>query len=223
MNRRHRIGSAACALVAATAFAAAQPRHLSHRFDDPEQFARSFDDPERDEWQMPGRVIAELGIEDGDAVADIGAGTGYFTVRLARATPARVVYAVDIEPTMVEWVEKRAAGMGLSRVKGVLAAADDANLPEPVDVVLIVNTWHHIPNRTAYVSRLAGKMAPGGRLAIVDLRKGAPGAGPPDHFRFTPEEIGAELEPAGYELLASHEFLPRQHFLIYRAPERDRP
>ena len=75
-------------------------RHMEHRFDDPERYARSFDGPARDEWQMPGRVIAALNVAAGEAVADIGAGTGYFTLRLAEQTPARAVYAVDIEPAI---------------------------------------------------------------------------------------------------------------------------
>ena len=128
----------------------AHSRHLEHRFDDPERYARSFDDPARDVWQMPERVIAALDIAAGEAVADIGAGTGYFTVRIAEQTAARVVFAVDIEPAMVDHVRERAAEAGLAQVAGVLAAPDSPNLPEPVDVALIVNTFHHIADRVAY-------------------------------------------------------------------------
>ena len=190
-------------------------RHMEHRFDDPERYARSFDDPARDEWQMPQRVIAALEIAPGQVVADIGAGTGYFTVRLARETEARTVYAVDIEPLMVDYVRGRADEAGLGNVVGVVAEPDSPNLPEPVDLALIVNTYHHIPDRVAYFAALRDRMAAGGRIAIIDPRKGAPGGGPPDEFRFTPEEIGAELGRAGLELLDRHDFLPRQSFLIY--------
>ena len=218
---------AATALMAGRYPAAAQPeheeqrqeheagRHMEHRFDDPERFARAFDNPARDEWQMPRRVIAALDIVEGETVADIGAGTGYFTVRLAQSTPARAVFAVDIESAMVDYVRERAAGAGLDQVVGVVAEPDSPNLPEPVDVVLIVNTFHHIPDRVAYFSALRDSVAPGGRLAIIDPRKGVPGAGPPDEFRFTPEEIDAELGQAGFELLSRHDFLSRQTFQIY--------
>jgi ubiquinone/menaquinone biosynthesis C-methylase UbiE len=188
--------------------------HMEHRFDDPERYAKSFDDPARDEWQMPGRIIDALGLTAGQVVADIGSGTGYFTVRLAKATARPKVYAVDIEPTMVEYVRQRAAKEGLTQVVAVRASATSPNLPEPVDVVLIVDTYHHIPNRPAYFREIRKSMKPSGRLAIIDFRKGAP-SGPPEEFRFTPEQITAELKQAGFSLHTQHEFLPRQLFLIY--------
>jgi cyclopropane fatty-acyl-phospholipid synthase-like methyltransferase len=191
-------------------------RHMEHRFDDAERWAKSFDDPARDEWQMPARVIDALELEPGQVVADIGAGTGYFTVRLAKAPAAPRVYAVDIEASMVNYVRQRAAKEGLRNVVAVQAAADRTNLPEAVDLVLIVDTYHHIPARAAYFTGLKKQMKPGARLAIVDFRKDAP-EGPPKEFRFTPEEIGKELAQAGFVLQARHEFLPRQIFLIYRA------
>ncbi len=192
-------------------------RHMEHRFDDPERYAQSFDDPARDAWQMPQRVIAALEVGAGQVVADIGAGTGYFTERLARDTAARTVYAVDIEPLMVDYVRRRAEAAGLGNVVGVVADPASPNLPEAADLVLIVNTYHHIPDRVAYFAALRDGMAPGGRVAIIDPRKGAPGGGPPDEFRFTPEEIGDELGRAGFELLTRHDFLPRQSFLVYGA------
>ena len=136
-------------------------RHMEHRFDDPERYAQSFDAPERDAWQMPEQVIAALEIAPGAAVADIGAGTGYFTVRLARDTAAATVYAVDIEASMVDYVRRRAAEAGLGNVLGVVADPDSPNLPAPVDLVLIVNTYHHIPERVAYFTALRSHLAPG--------------------------------------------------------------
>jgi ubiquinone/menaquinone biosynthesis C-methylase UbiE len=188
--------------------------HMEHRFDDPERYAKSFDDPARDEWQMPGRVIETLALAPGQLVADIGAGTGYFTVRLAAAAARPTVYAVDIEKSMVEYVRQRAAKEGLKQVVAVQGSADRANLPEPVDVVLIVDTYHHIPNRPAYFRELRKSMKPSGRLVIIDFRKGAP-SGPPEEFRLTPDQITGELEQAGFRLQAQHDFLPRQHFLVY--------
>lgn len=189
--------------------------HMDHRFEDAEKYAKSFDDPARDEWQQPDRVLAALDLQPGHKVADIGAGTGYFTVRLARAPGIATVFAVDIEPSMVEYVRKRAAKEGLGNVVVVQAGADRSNLPEAVDLVLIVDTFHHIPNRVAYFSELKKSLKPAGRLAIIDFRKGTPG-GPPDEFRFTPEQISAELTAAGFALQAQHDFLPRQIFLVYR-------
>ncbi len=188
--------------------------HMEHRFDNPKQLAKRFDDPARDAWQQPDRVIEALGLKRGQAVADIGAGTGYFTVRLAKSEAAPKVYAVDIEPSMVSYLSERAAQEKLNNVVAVQAAADTPNLPEPVDLVLIVDTFHHIGGREAYFRKLAKSLKPGGRVAIVDFRPDSP-EGPPPEFRFTPEQIKAEMSKAGYTLAAQYDFLPRQHFLVF--------
>ena len=192
----------------------AKPNHMDHKFDDPARYAKSFDDPARDAWQMPSRVIEALQLKSGMKVADVGAGTGYFSMRLAKV-PGVSVFAVDIEPRMVEYLEQRAHKEHAMNVTAVLAGASSPNLPEPVDVILVVDTYHHLPDRPAYFRELRKSLRPGGRIAIVDFRKDAP-EGPPAHFRFTPQQIQDEMKQAGYELQSAHDFLPRQHFLIFR-------
>jgi cyclopropane fatty-acyl-phospholipid synthase-like methyltransferase len=192
-----------------------QPDHMDRHFDNAERWAKEFDDPSRDAWQMPERVIEALALGPGQSVADIGAGTGYFSVRLARSSAAPAVYAVDIEPAMVAYLNARAAKEGLKNLTAVQAAAASANLPSPVDTILIVDTYHHIPSRVAYFGALKSSLKPGGRLAVIDFRKDSP-SGPPAEFRFTPEQISKELAEAGYALVQQHEFLPRQLFLVYQ-------
>jgi ubiquinone/menaquinone biosynthesis C-methylase UbiE len=193
-----------------------KPDHMQHRFDDPVRLAKSFDDPARDAWQMPDRVIEALHLPSTASVADIGAGTGYFTVRLAKAVPAGTVYAVDIEPAMIERIRTRAATAHLGNVMAVVATANDAKLPKPVDVVIVVDTYHHIPDRTSYFRDLRRSLTPSGRVAIIDFRKDSPG-GPPPQFRFEADQIMGEMKQAGFMLDAKHDFLPRQHFLVFRA------
>lgn len=204
----------AAAVPSAQQHQPAKPDHMDHKFDDPARFAKSFDDPARDGWQMPSRVIDALALKAGMSVADIGAGTGYFSMRLAKL-PGVSVFAVDVEPAMVDYLKQRAAKEHLTNVTPVRAAATSPNLPEPVDVVLVVDTYHHLPNRPAYFRDLRKSLKPGGRVAIVDFRKDAPD-GPPVDFRFTPQQIQDEMTQAGYQLAATHDFLPRQHFLIFR-------
>lgn len=190
--------------------------HFDRRFDNAAEWSKSFDDPARDTWQMPARVIEVLQLKPDQVIADIGAGTGYFTVRLARSPASPKVYAVDIEPSMVDYVAQRARHDGLINVFPLLGGTDRTNLPEPVDLILLVDTYHHIPNRLAYFTGLKAQMKPGARLAIIDFRKGAP-SGPPEEFRLTPDQIDAELAQAGFARQASHDFLPQQLFLIYGA------
>lgn len=193
----------------------AQADHFGRHFENAADWVKTFDDPARDTWQMPTRVIEALQLTPGQRVADVGAGTGYFSTRLAKSAAKPKVYAVDIEPSMVAHLTERAKAEGLANMTAVLAGDGTTNLPEPVDVVLIVDTFHHIPNRVAYLTALKGKLKPGGRVAIVDFRKDAP-QGPPVEFRFTPDQLSAELAQAGFQLQASHDFLPQQLFLIYR-------
>jgi ubiquinone/menaquinone biosynthesis C-methylase UbiE len=189
--------------------------HMHHRFDDPERYAKSFDDPARDAWQMPDRVIEVLKIAPDAAIADIGAGTGYFAVRLAGAAPKGTVYAVDIEPAMLDHIRKRAAAASLGNVETVKADEAGPNLAKAVDLVLIVDTYHHIPNRPSYFRALTASLTPQGRVAIIDFRKDSP-EGPPPEFRFEADQIVQEMKDAGFRLDARHDFLPRQHFLAFR-------
>jgi SAM-dependent methyltransferase len=154
-------------------------------------------------------------VKTNQSVADIGAGTGYFSVRLARAVPSATVYAVDIEQAMLGYLRKRAEAEHLKNIVPVLASSASPDLPQPVDLVLIVDTYHHLPNRVAYFRDLRKSLKPDARVAIVDFRKDAP-EGPPVEFRFTAEQIESELGEAGYRLDARHDFLPRQHFVIFR-------
>ena len=187
--------------------------HMEHHFD-PKESAKRFDDPARDAWQLPDRVIAALNLKRGQIVADIGAGTGYFSVRLAKSEAAPKVYAVDIEPSMVTYLRERAAKEGLKNMIAVQASADRPNLPEPVDLVLIVDTYHHIGDREKYFRNLATSIKAGGRVAIIDFKPDSP-EGPPKEFRFPPEKFKSEMSDAGYRLVARHDFLPRQNFLIF--------
>jgi cyclopropane fatty-acyl-phospholipid synthase-like methyltransferase len=191
------------------------PHTHEHRFSGAERWARVFDDPARDRWQKPDEVIAALALTPDATVADIGAGTGYFAARLARAVPKGRVYAVDIEPDMVRYLGERAKREGLPNLRPVLGKPDDPQLPESVDRVLIVDTYHHIGDRVAYFERLRARLKPGAEIAIVDFTLDSP-VGPPRSARVAADVVRAEMQRAGYALAAQHDFLPHQYFLVFR-------
>jgi SAM-dependent methyltransferase len=207
-----RAAAALCFAVAACAPTGGH--HRDHGFAGAEKWAQVFDDPEREAWQKPDEVIRTLRLPADATVADIGAGTGYFAVRLARAVPKGRVFAVDAEPDMVRYLRERAKREGLANLVPVQAGPDDAALPAPVDVVLLVNTYHHIPGRAEYFRRLRGSLKPGGRLAIIDYRPEAP-TGPPPAMRVPSTVVTEELVRAGYVLVGSHSMLPYQYFLVF--------
>lgn len=211
-----RIVLAACALAFVASFAAAQTPHTDrHTFRDAEKWAHVFDDPQRDAWQKPHEVIQALALQPEARVADLGAGTGYFAARLANMLPRGRVYAVDIEPDMVRYLEARAKREGLANVLALEGKPDDPRLPAKVDLVLLVDVYHHIEDRARYFRRLRLSLRPGGRIAIIDFKLDSP-EGPPRAARVAPETVKAEMGAAGYAAAAEHSFLPYQYFLVFR-------
>ncbi len=188
-----------------------------HSFEDIDRWVAEFESPERDRVQKPDEVVAALKLRSTDRIADIGAGTGYFTRRFARAASGGTVYAVDLEPNMLRYVAKRARTEGQKNIVPVLALPDSPMLPEgSVDVIFICNTIHHIESRAAYYAILKESLAPGGRLVIVDFRKDAVLAeGPPPEMRLDRKELERELIDSGFRLSEEHDFLTDQYFVVY--------
>ena len=169
----------------------------------------------RKRWQRPRQVLEALDLQPGDRVADLGSGGGYFTLKLARAVgPDGRVYAVDTDGDMLPLVAQRARDSGLDNVVTVAARTGDPDLPEPVDLVLVVDAFHHLPDHEAYLRTLAGHVRPAGRVAVIEAL--------PRWFRFghatDPDTIRATMTAAGFVPAATHEFLPSQSFHVFTRP-----
>jgi len=188
-------------------------------------YLETLDDPARDREQKPSQVIEALGIKPGMAVADLGSGSGYFTRRFVEAvTETGRVYAVDVEPEMLDYVKESIVHMHIpSTVEFVLARPDNPKLPfESVDLIFICNTFHHLENRPTYFEHLKSALKPGGRIAIVDFyhddRSGDLGF---SKQHLVPREtVLEEMGKGGYKLAREHTFLPRQYFLEFVPAER---
>jgi ubiquinone/menaquinone biosynthesis C-methylase UbiE len=194
--------------------------HHVHDFSDAERWARVFDDPGRDRWQRPNEVISIGAIGRGMVVADIGAGTGYFVPHLCAAVgPRGRVIATDIEPELIEHMQRRFAAAGLSTAEAKMTPPGDPLLPEGgVDRILIVNTWHHIAERIAYGAKLLRALRPGGQVIIVDYTLESP-QGPPKEHRLPASWIEEELRDAGFSTHVPLESLPHQFIVIGVRPE----
>jgi cyclopropane fatty-acyl-phospholipid synthase-like methyltransferase len=190
---------------------------LVHRFEKADEWAPVFDDPKRDAWQQPDRVVTALAITPGMTVADVGAGTGYFEKRLSTAVGASGrVLAVDVEPDMIRYLKERAAKENTPNVEPRLATPEDAALgTAAVDRILIVDTWHHIPEREAYAKKLAAALKPGGFVLVVDFTQ-VTDRGPPKPMRIPPEQVAKELQAGGLHTSTVDAGLPDQ-FVIKAA------
>jgi predicted methyltransferase len=173
--------------------------------------------PDREAWQQPGRVMDVLGIADGSVVADIGAGGGWFTVRLARRVgPQGMVYAEDVQRQMIDAIARRVQREGLRNVRTVLGTDDDAKLPaEALDAAIMVDAYHEVQDRVGLLQSIGRALKPNGRLGIIDFRMDGGGPGPPLEERVEPEQIVADARAAGLRLVSREDFLPFQYLLIF--------
>lgn len=198
--------------------ASAEERHHSHSpFKSIDEYIQRMESPDRGEWQKPEKVVDYLAIKNGDTVADIGAGSGYFTVILSRRIgDSGKVYAVDIEKGMIEYIEKRAQKEGLNNMNYILAKPDDPLLPKSsVDLIFICDTYHHIEKRDGYLKILKDVLKKDGRLVIVDFHAVNTPVGPPLSMRIPKEKTVKEILSAGFKAEAEYFFLPYQYFLIF--------
>lgn len=201
-------------LAVVMSVSAQSPHTHQHSFSDADKWSRVFDDPRRDVWQKPHEVITALKLAPNASVADIGAGTGYFAVRLAHAVPQGRVFAVDTEPDMVKFLEARGKKEGLANMVAVQGSNTDPRLPAPVDLILLVDVYHHIEGREAYFRKLRTSLAPGGRVAIIDFNRTSR-SGPPKAERIAPDQVRSEMVAAGFAPAGEFGFLPDQFFLVF--------
>jgi predicted methyltransferase len=178
---------------------------------------RSGERPERDSWQKPDEVIQALALKNGDVVADIGAGTGYFARRLARAVaPDGKVYAVDVAADVLEYLQQEAEKEGLRNLVTIVSQEDDPLLPaDAVDLAFFCDTTHHIANRTGFYRRMLPGLRQHGRLAVIDYPPGAEHAPHPPEQLVPRSQVISEAEEVGFELVGELQFLPRQYFLVF--------
>lgn len=186
-------------------------------FGDVPHWVSVFDDPARDRWQKPREVVRALAIRPGMRVADLGAGTGYFSRHLSAAVgPAGTVFAVDTEPNLVAHVRERAEKEKTPNVVPILASLDNPRLPvESADLILIVDTFHHLDDRLVYARNLRRFLRPGGRVAIIEWQTRELPVGPPADHKLPRAEVMEEMTAAGYELVAEPDVLPYQYFVIF--------
>lgn len=215
-----KLALAAFACVLAISSVAAQHARLF-----PPEDLGLLEGPDRDDWQQPDRLMDALQIGDGSVVADLGAGGGWFTIRLARRVgPNGRVYAEDVQPQMIEAISRRVAREGLRNVKPTLGTPTDPLLPaSSVDAVLIVDAYHEVEQPVKLLRNIAKALKPDGRIGIVNFTKDGGGPGPAIEDRVDAGKVIRDAQAAGLRLRARENFLRYQYVLVLGLPDAAGP
>jgi len=178
------------------------------------------DRAERDQEEDPDRAVNVLKLPKGAAVADIGAGSGYMTEKLSKKVgPAGRVYAADIQPGMIDLLNRRIARRKLTNVTPILSTQDDPRLPlAALDLVLMVDVYHELSQPQLVLRHVRAALKPGGRLVLVEYRKEDPDIPIRPEHKMSVAEAKLEVEAEGFRLTTTNEDLPRQHVLIFTRP-----
>jgi ubiquinone/menaquinone biosynthesis C-methylase UbiE len=176
--------------------------------------------PEREEEEHPDQALKDIGIVKGSAVADVGSGSGAITWRLAeRVGSGGKVYAVDIQPRMLELLRQNMAQRKITNVETVLGAVDDPKLPPAsVDLELLIDVYHEFSHPQEMLRHLRDSLKPGGRMVLLEYRGEDPAVPILPEHKMTVAMVKAEVEPEGFHLDQTIETLPRQHILIFTVP-----
>ena len=208
----------AAGVVAALATLAGQQRDTPGRLFPPADLGL-LEAPDRHEWQQANRIMDTLQIGDGAHVADIGAGGGWFTIRLARRVgPNGVVYAEDIQPLMIESITRRVGREGLTNVRVVFGTPENPQLPANPNLkaVLLCDVYSQLRDPVGMLRHIARALAPNGLLGVVDFKAdGAGGPGPPIKERVDPDAVIRDAVAAGLVLRSRESFLKYQYFLVF--------
>ena len=190
-------------------------------FQEVEDYIAFLDSSDRAAWQKPDEVVAALGLKGNETVVDAGAGSGYFTFRLAAALMRGKVVATDVEPEMVRHLHHEVLTRGLANVEVVLAAGDDPGVPATADLVFVCDVLHHVPDRPGWLGKLFSEVRPGARFVLVEFREGPLPEGPPEAMKIPRQALVNMVVAAGFELAEERPgLLPYQTFLVFRKPAR---
>jgi ubiquinone/menaquinone biosynthesis C-methylase UbiE len=176
------------------------------------------------QWNKPDQIMDALNIADGSLVADLGAGGGWFTARLAqRVGPKGVVYAEDIQPLMIEAIKRRVQRENLTNVRTVLGTTKDSRLPKGLDAVVIVGAYHEMEDPVALLKDAAASLKPQGRIGVVEYSAGAGGPGPDPDQRVSPETVIKGATAANLQVISQDPIPPFMFMLVFGKTPATRP
>ncbi len=195
------------------------PSHL-RPFAEVEKYIKFLDRSDRAAWQKPDAVVTALGLKGSETVIDVGAGSGYFTFRLANALPTGRVVAADTEAEMIRHIYHKAMAEDVQNVEAKLIQPGDPAISAQADLVFMCDVLHHVADRSAWLSKLASEMKPGARLVLIEFKEGKLPEGPPEAVKIPRSRMLEMVTQSGLRLASERsDLLPYQTFLVFRKPE----
>jgi ubiquinone/menaquinone biosynthesis C-methylase UbiE len=193
--------------------------HDMKPFADTQKYIDFLERSDRAIWQKPDAVIQELHLSGTEKIADVGAGSGYFTFRFAQALPAGKVYAIEIEPEMLRHIHHKAMTEGVKNIEVIKSTPDDPKVPADVDLVFVCDVIHHVKNRELWLKKLSRQMKSGAHLVVIEFKEGDLPEGPPASVKIPKKKLIALITENNFKLeTEKSDFLPYQEFLIFIKP-----
>ena len=190
--------------------------HELKPFEEVQKYIDFLNRADRELWQKPKVILDALNLKGSEKVADVGAGSGYFTFRLAKLLPNGKVYAIDVEPEMIRHIHHTAVKEKLQRIEAILATPDNPHVPADADLVFICDVLHHIKDRGDWLKALYSQMKAGSRLVVIEFKEGDLPEGPPEEMKITRGEMVALLNNAGFLTTKQNtNMLPYQYYLEF--------
>jgi ubiquinone/menaquinone biosynthesis C-methylase UbiE len=188
-------------------------------FAEVEKYIEFLDRAERNAWQKPDEVVQAVGLKNGETLYDLGAGSGYFSFRFARAVPGARVIAADLEPEMIRHIHHKASLEGIPNLSPVLVKTGDPQVPSDADVIFVCDVLHHVSDRAHWLRRLTSEMKSGARLVLIEFKEDKLPEGPPESAKIPRTELLQLVTRSGLQPQAEKpELLPYQVFLVFRKP-----
>jgi len=185
-------------------------------FGDTEKYIDFLEKEDRVTWQKPGAVVEALKLTGDEKIADVGAGSGYFSLRFASALPRGRVYAIDVDPAMIHHIRHRAMANTIDNVEVILASPDDPKVPTDSEIVFICDVLHHVENKSQWLKKVHGAVKTGARLILIEYKEGDLPQGPPEWMKMSSKEVTANALGAGFTHVSTdNDLLPYQTMFVF--------
>jgi arsenite methyltransferase len=185
-------------------------------FAEVEKYIEFLERKDRASWQKPDEIISSMNLQGAEKIADVGAGSGYFSFRFASKLPKGKVIAIDIEPEMIRHIHHKVMSSGIKNMEVVLAPENDPQIPEKVDIVFICDVLHHLKNRTEWLDKLSSEINKGTKLILIEFREGNLPQGPPEKIKIPGKEMVSLVTKAGFTLVKKDPvILPYQNYFVF--------